>query len=700
MSEVSNKSQENKELFYADTDAPIVVLSALKHFEALSSKNAKKYAHYLSRASFEGTRAVLRSVSPESEPIFDMILAIHGKLGTPKSVEEYQQKLAPLTKQDVQHYLEYTLQFLDNAGNYKSFGDKKFIPRLESETFDKLIKIVDDAKVSELYSKVKEALFSTEKGLLGYAEAGHLSNYYPNSETITKQEIDLVNQLLAENGIMPENTRVEKKSDSEFIVHVASSETTNKTTYYPKDKLTSKDDKITVTFQFGDHHEQFQKIVENLTKALPYVANETQEKLLKYYIESFSTGSMNAHKQSQIEWVKDLKPEVESNIGFIETYRDPSGVRGEWEGLVAMVNHERTAKFSKLVENASTFIKELPWDKIYEKDTFTPPDFTSLEVLTFAGSGIPAGINIPNYDDVRLNYGFKNVSLGNVVSANPKNPKQKEVITFIGDDLQDEFKKWRDEAFEVQVGLHELLGHGTGKLLQETSPGKFNFDNNDDRIKSWYGPNDTWSSLFGTTSGSYEECRAELVALYLILKKPEQVFPIFDIEKKDEQTIVKFISALLMIRAGLIGLEFWDPSSSKWGQPHMQARFAIMKQLHKANVFKFEYSNPDYSDLEIVVDKTKLTDGTAVDALGEFLSNLHIFKSTGNVKQGLEYYLNKSQVDPEYSRFRDAVLKQKKPRKMVIQANTFFNESTDDIDVVEYEESEIGMIQSYYDRNV
>ena len=74
--------------------------------------------------------------------------------------------------------------------------------------------------------------------------------------------------------------------------------------------------------------------------------------------------------------------------------------------------------------------------------------------------------------------------------------------------------------------------------------------------------------------------------------------------------------------------------------------------------------------------------------------------STGNVKQGLEYYLNKSQVDPEYSRFRDAVLKQKKPRKMVIQANTFFNESTDDIDVVEYEESEIGMIQSYYDRNV
>ena len=62
----------NKELFYADVDSPIVVLSALKHFNALSTDKAKKYAHYLSRASFHGTRAVLRSVSPESENIYEI----------------------------------------------------------------------------------------------------------------------------------------------------------------------------------------------------------------------------------------------------------------------------------------------------------------------------------------------------------------------------------------------------------------------------------------------------------------------------------------------------------------------------------------------------------------------------------------------------------------------------------------------------
>lgn len=687
--------------FHADSGAPIIALSAKKHFDQLPTNEAKLYAHYLSRSSHNGTRAVLRSVSPESEAIYDLILSIHSHLGEPATNDKYVALLDKAFSKGspaVTQYLEYASQFLSNLGNYKSFGDKKFIPKLPMEDFDKLVlEGVDKESISSVYKQIRGAIYDTTSSLLGWPENGQVSNYYPNSPEIKKEEAESVNKVLANEGIMPENTRVKKISSKEFVALVASSETENKTKNYPKESI-SLDNGATLTIEFGDHHTEFKQIVDNMKQAAKYVANDTQQKMIEYYIESFQTGNMLAHKSSQIEWVKDLKPLVESNIGFIETYRDPSGVRGEWEGLVAMVNQDRTAKFSTLVENATRLIPYLPWDKIYEKDTFTPPDFTSLEVLTFAGSGVPAGINIPNYDDVRLNVGFKNVSLGNVLSANPKKPKKEELITFLEDETQAKFRKWRDDAFEIQVGLHELLGHGTGKLLQETSPGEFNFDRSNPNIHSYYKPTDTWGSLFSAVAGSFEECRAELVALYLILKKPLEVLPIFGVSDEQEQKEIILIATVLMCRAGLLGLEFWDPTSRKWGQPHMQARFGIFKSLHKSGVCKLEFNDPNLDDLKITFDESKL-ENVAVDVLGDFLLNLHVYKSTGDVTKGVAYYNDMTDVTDEYSRFRDTILSKKLPRKQLIQANTFASESGE-VEVREYEESEVGMIQSFVERKV
>lgn len=202
--------------------------------------------------------------------------------------------------------------------------------------------------------------------------------------------------------------------------------------------------------------------------------------------------------------------------------------------------------------------------------------------------------------------------MGNVLSAKAPNEK----IPFIRDEDLEVYKKYRDAAFEVQVGLHELTGHGCGKLLQETAPGVFNFDQSNPPVSpltnkpvtTWYKPGQTWGSVFGGLAGAYEECRAELVAMYLSCEFP--VLKIFGFgdgsENMDgEAGDLLYASYLSMARAGLTAVEFWDPKSQKWGQPHCQARFAILKSFLQAgeDFCKLEASADDLSDLRIKLNR-------------------------------------------------------------------------------------------------
>lgn len=414
-------------------------------------------------------------MSPESESIFDLILALHRSAnGDWKALGQK----AGVADEDITYFLQYAAQFLGNGGNYKSFGDSKFIPRCKESDVEKLAATSPEA--DKFYKATKGGIFSSSNsGLmhLGYPDEGHLTTYYVDSPDVTKAEVKAVAKWMEDNKLLPENTRLRKKGDV-FEILIASAQTSvpsqggdigNETEFKVKDGVLAGK---TVKLVYGDHAKEMAVVAANIAKAADNADNDDQQKMHTKYAESFDSGSLLAFKDSQRHWIRDKGPDVECNIGFIETYRDPAGIRGEWEGFAAVVNKERTRAFGELVSSAPSLIPLLPWEAEFEKDHFLAPDFTSLEVLAFASSGIPAGINIPNYDDIRQSEGFKNVSLGNVLGA--KAPDEK--IPFIRDDDLEVYKKYRDGAFEVQVGLHELTGHGCGKLLQETSPGVFNFD--------------------------------------------------------------------------------------------------------------------------------------------------------------------------------------------------------------------------------
>ncbi|KAK3996843.1 putative dipeptidyl-peptidase [Cladorrhinum sp. PSN332] len=708
-----NMNAQELSQYLADAPPSVVRLEIEKHFEALNDKQ-KRYAHFISQASLAGNRIVLRQVSPESENIYDFIISLHKAAGG--DWKGLAQRVG-VDEKGLAAFLEYSAQFLGNAGNYKSFGDSKFIPRCDESVFAALASSSHDAE--KYFKATGGAIFSADKpGLLhlGFTDEGHLTTYYPDSPSITKGEIDAVAKWMQSKGLLPENTRLRKADGGDFELLIASAVAAIPAEggdigkdiehVFSEGPLEGK----TIKLVYGDYAKEMTAITEFSKKAAENADNETQEKMHLAYAKSFEEGSLLAFKDSQRYWIRDQGPMVECNIGFIETYRDPAGVRGEWEGFAAVVNLERTQAFSKLVQSAPELIPLLPWSKEFEKDKFLSPDFTSLEVLTFCGSGIPAGINIPNYDDIRQQEGFKNVSLGNVLSAKAPNEK----IPFISESDLAIYQKYRDAAFEVQVGLHELTGHGCGKLLQETSPGVYNFDTANPPISpltgkpvtTWYKPGQTWGSVFGGLAGAYEECRAELVAMYLSCEfSALQIFGFGDgtTDIDGEAGDVLYASYLSMARAGLTSVEFWDPKAQKWGQPHCQARFAILKSFLEAedDFCKLEYKNDDLSDLIIRLDRSKiLTSGKK--AVGDFLQKIHIYKSTADVENGAKFFSDMSAVGLEYwgTKVRDVVLKNKQPRKVFVQANTYLDEATGKVTLKQYEPTLEGMIQSWADREI
>lgn len=261
-------------------------------------------------------------------------------------------------------------------------GGNKILPRLPAEALSRLVK--SQPKAAAILDELAESITSTAPSSFGFPSKTAQANYYPGSTPVTRDEVTLVSQTLEAHGIELENTRVQKTVEGgRRTLHVLQASTIIGVIH----EWENVDGNGTVVrVEGGDHSEELSKICASLLTAKEYSDNNTQAQTIDKYVDSFRSGSLLAYRDSQKLWVTDKSPAVETFIGFVEPYRDPHGVRGEWQGIVCISDPIESLQLKELVDSSDSFICLLPWavpglnggKGPFEKDLFHPPDFANV----------------------------------------------------------------------------------------------------------------------------------------------------------------------------------------------------------------------------------------------------------------------------------------------------------------------------------
>ncbi|KAK7448564.1 dipeptidyl-peptidase 3 [Colletotrichum acutatum] len=635
--------------------------------------------------TWHGARIVLRQTSPESLSIFDFILELHAAWNG-----SWDQLADEIGIEETRQFLTYAAAFLSNLGNYYGSGDQKFIPAIPMAVFAKIATKTE--RLQALYNSFADAVYSSPPFSLGYPGETTQSTYYSGNH-IDKEEIAMVSRVLEQNSIFPENTRLTKlDGDLQFELRIASSNDGN------LGVLPLSDGRGSVKLVMGDHAAELEKMCVELTQAANFASNELQKALLQEYIESFRTGSLAKYRDSLRNWVKDKAPEIENIFGFVEPYRDPHGIRAEFEGLVAIADATETRTLTILVENSTQFIRKLPWASpgndgkgVFEKSLFDPPDLSSIHSQFLAG-----------YNDIRQETGFKNVIIANRMVAESK----AQGYPFIDDCEEAAFRKAKFPTYYWWVVLHELLGHGTGRMMVETTEGDYNFDIQNppispldgNPIKSWYKPGQTWTGQFGDLATTVDECRAELVGAYLMDDKDLlRVLGFTDATDVTADDIAYNMYQQLGVD-GLRGLANYNIDSKRWGQAHSRAHFAILNWLLKDGGDCVEIEHDKTAEtLTVRVNRAKIaTHGKP--ALGRMLLHLHMYRCTADVQACRVYYEMLSTLTQKHLEWRKVVVASKPPPLVFVHANTSLE--GDEVILREYEPTVEGLIQSWAERRV
>ena len=248
----------------------------------------------------------------------------------------------------------------------------------------------------------------------------------------------------------------------------------------------------------GRYANAIRHIVYWLRKAAQVAENEQQRKVIDLLISYYESGNLQTFNEYCIEWLKEHNSAIDFINGFIEVYGDPLGLKGSWEGLVEYIDETATQRTRTISSNAQWFEDHSPVDPRFRKPVVKGVSANVICAAMLGGDEYPStaiGINLPNADWIRAEYGSKSITISNITDAYNKaahgNGFREEFV--INQKTLDLIGKYGDVCDDLHTDLHECLGHGSGRLSPGVDP---------DALKA-----------YGNT---IEEARADLFGLYYI----------------------------------------------------------------------------------------------------------------------------------------------------------------------------------------
>ena len=569
------------------------------------------------------------------------------------------------------------------SGIHHHYGCEKFVPGFSEESFYEMVEAVADEYLPLSKGQSKEDLL------------GILVPVIFNPEVMPKRVNQTDGEDLVQTSACNFYENVSQAEVERFYARMKEEGNEQAPSYGLNSKLTKRNGELVELkwTEDGLYGAAIKEIVSWLLRAQKYAENEEQKHLIDLLVKYYRTGDLKDFDRYSIAWVQQHEGMIDFINGFIEVYGDPLGLKGTWEGIVEYKDLEATKRTQTISQNAQWFEDHSPVDPRFRKPEVKGVTANVICAAMLGGEEYPAsaiGINLPNANWIRQEYGSKSVTIGNLTEAYNKaaqgNGFRDEFV--IDEDTISLMNQYEDITDDLHTDLHECLGHGSGQLLPGTDP---------DALKA-----------YGST---IEEARADLFGLYYVA---DHKLVELGLTPNDEAYKAQYYGYLMN---GLLTQTIRIKEGDKIEEAHMRNRALIAWWVmeHAEGAVELVKMDMNYASAEdalkdsegnIITMKTyvKINDYAKLRHLfGELLAEIQRIKSEGDFEAARllveKYAVN---IDPELH--REILARYKKlnlaPYKGFINPKMTLemDEEGEITDVVlDYEESYVDQMLRYSD---